>query len=135
MVYGTESVILIKIVMLSFRTSNFNKENNKIELRLNLDLIDKKREHARICQVAYKHQIAKYYNQKVQYRFFLPSDQVLKKVVLSTMELNTGKLGSTWEDPYKVVNISRPGTYWLEDMNGKTLSHPWNAEHLKKYYQ
>ena len=23
---------------------------------------------------------------------------------------------------------------WLEDMNGKTLPHPWNAEHLEKYY-
>ena len=44
MIYGIESVILVEIGMLSFRTSNFDKKNNKIELRLNIDLLDKKRE-------------------------------------------------------------------------------------------
>ena len=45
-VYGTESVIPVKIGMPSFRTSNFDKENNETELRLNFDLLDKKRELA-----------------------------------------------------------------------------------------
>ena len=44
MVYRTESVILVEIEMPSFRTSNFDKENNEAELRLNLDLLNKKRE-------------------------------------------------------------------------------------------
>ena len=48
--------------MPSFRTLNFYKKNNKIELRLNLDLLDEKRDRAKICQVTYKHQVAKYYN-------------------------------------------------------------------------
>ena len=55
MVYGTVSVIPVEIGMPSFRTSNFNKENNKIELRLNLGLLDEKRVRAKIHQVAYKH--------------------------------------------------------------------------------
>ena len=55
MVYEIESVILVKIGMLSFRTSNFDKKNNKIELRLNLDLLDEKREQDEIRQEAYKH--------------------------------------------------------------------------------
>ena len=57
MVYGTESVILVEIEMTSFRTSNFNKENNNAELRLNLDLLDEKRERAEIRQAVYKHQV------------------------------------------------------------------------------
>ncbi|GFZ00937.1 hypothetical protein Acr_14g0005720 [Actinidia rufa] len=80
-------------------------------------------------------QVAKYYNQRVRHRSFLPGDLVLRKVTLSTKEPNAGKLGPTWEGPYKVIKVSRPGTYWLEDLEGKALSHPWNAEHLKKYYQ
>ena len=48
--------------MLSFRISNFDKENNETELRLNLDLLDGKREQAAVCQEAYKHQVVKYYN-------------------------------------------------------------------------
>ena len=62
-------------------------------------------------------------------------DLVLRKATLSIKELNVGKVGPTWEGPYKVVKVSRPRTYWLEYMNGKALPHPWNAEHLKKYYQ
>ncbi|GFZ07006.1 hypothetical protein Acr_18g0011760 [Actinidia rufa] len=112
MVFGTESVIPVEIGMPSFRTSNFDKKSNEIELRLNLDLLDEKREMARLRQVAYKCQ-----------------------VTLSTKELSAGKLGPTWEDPYKVIKVSRPGTYWLEDPSGKVLPHPWNVEHLKKYYQ
>ncbi|GFY84530.1 hypothetical protein Acr_03g0013040 [Actinidia rufa] len=94
MVYGMKSIILVEIGMLSFRTLKFDKENNKIELRLNLDLLNEKRER--------------------------------------TEELNAGKLGLTWEGPYKVVKVSRPETYWLEDMMGKALPHPWNTEHLKQ---
>ena len=44
MVYGTELVIPVEIGMPSFRTSNFDKENNETKLRLNFDLLDKKRE-------------------------------------------------------------------------------------------
>ena len=40
--------------MPSFGTSNFDKENNETELRLNLDLLDEKRERAKVHQVAYK---------------------------------------------------------------------------------
>ena len=135
MVFGTESVIPVEIGMPSFRVSNFDKEINEAELRINLDLLEEKRENAELRQMAYKCQVAKYYNQRVRHRSFLPGDLVLRKVTLSTKEPNTGKLGPTWEGPYKVIKVSRPGTYWLEGPDGKALSHPWNAEHLKKYYQ
>ncbi|GFY85492.1 hypothetical protein Acr_04g0002300 [Actinidia rufa] len=134
MVFGTESVIPVEIGLPSFRTSNFDKESNEVELRLNLDLLEERREKAELCQAAYKCQVVKYYNQRVKHRSFLPGDLVLRRVTLSTKEPNAGKLGPTWEGPYKVVKVSRPGTYWLEDPNGKALLHPWNAEHLKKYY-
>ncbi|GFY91128.1 hypothetical protein Acr_07g0013240 [Actinidia rufa] len=135
MVFGTESVILVEIGVPSFRTSNFDKESSEAELRLNLDLLEEKREKAEIRQAAYKCQVAKYYNQRVRHRSFLPGDLVLRRVTLSPKEPNAGKLGPTWEGPHKVIRVSRPGTYWLEDPNRKALLHPWNAEHLKKYYQ
>ncbi|GFY91594.1 hypothetical protein Acr_07g0017900 [Actinidia rufa] len=135
MVFGTESVIPVEIGMPSFRTLNFDKNGNEGELRLNLDLLDEKRESAELCQAAYKSRIAKYYNERVKHRSFLPGDLVLRRVTLSTRDPSAGKLGPTWEGPYKVIKVSRPGTCWLEDLNGKALLHPWNAEHLKKYYQ
>ena len=68
MVYGTKSVIPVKIGMPSFSTSNFNKKNNEVEIRLNLDLLDEKMERAKVRQAAYEHQVAKYYNQRVKHR-------------------------------------------------------------------
>ena len=111
MVYGTKSVIPVEIGMSSFKISNFDKENNEIELRLNLDLLDEKKERAKIRQATYKHQVFKYYNQRGKHRSFLLGDLVLRKVTLSTKEPNVGKLDPNWEDPYKVVKVSRPGTY------------------------
>ena len=54
MVYETESVIPMER-MPSFKTSNFDKENNETKLRLNLDLLDEKRERAEVHQASYKH--------------------------------------------------------------------------------
>ena len=62
MVYGTRSVIPVEIGMSNFRISNFDKENNEAKLRLNLDLLDEKKERPGIRQATYKHQVAKYYN-------------------------------------------------------------------------
>ena len=75
-----------------------------------------------------------HYNQRVKHISLLLGDLVLRKVTLATKELNAGKLGPTWECPYKVVKVSRAGTYWMEHISGKALSHLWNAEHLNKYY-
>ena len=82
--------------MPSLMTSNLNKEdNNEAELRLNLDLLDEKREGVEVCQAAYKHQFTKYYNQRVKHKSFLPSDLVLRKVTLYTKDLNVRKLSTT----------------------------------------
>ncbi|GFZ02408.1 hypothetical protein Acr_15g0010160 [Actinidia rufa] len=118
-----ESVILVEIGMPSLRTLNFDKKNNEVELRLNLDLLAKKMEQAKVRQAAYKHQVAMSYNQKVKHRPFLLGNLVLRKVTLSTKELNTGKLGPTWEGLYRVIKMTRIETYWLEDMKGRVLPH------------
>ncbi|GFZ06995.1 hypothetical protein Acr_18g0011650 [Actinidia rufa] len=120
MVFGTESVIPVEIGVPSFRTLNFNGKDNEGELKLNLDLLDEKRESAELRQAAYKSRIAKYYNERVKHRSFLPGDLVLRRVTLSTRDPSAGKLGPTWEGPYKVIKVSRPGTCWLEDPNGET---------------
>ncbi|GFS31891.1 hypothetical protein Acr_00g0019780 [Actinidia rufa] len=71
-----------------------------------------KKEKKPICvQAAYKCRVARYFNQSVKHRSFLPTDLVLRKVTLSTKEPSEGKLGPTWEGPYKVTKVSRPGTY------------------------
>ncbi|GFS39342.1 hypothetical protein Acr_00g0062390 [Actinidia rufa] len=91
MFYGIELVIPMEIGMPNFRKSNFDMEINEADLRLNLDLLGEKREKAWMHQAAYKHQISKYYNQKVKHKSFLLGDLVLRKVTLSTKEPNAKK--------------------------------------------
>ena len=71
----------------------------------------------------------------MKHRHLQIGDLVLKKAEFSAAEKRDGKLGANWEGPYKVIQILTPGTYKLEDMQGKVLPHPWNIQHLRKYFQ
>ena len=84
-------------------------EHNDEALRLNLDLLDEKREQVLRRTEDYQRKTARYYNQKVKPRSYMPGDLVLKKLL--------------------------PGYYELQTEEGKILQHTWNAEHLKRFYQ
>ncbi len=71
----------------------------------------------------------------MKHREFKVEDLVLRKVTLETKDPAQGKLGPTWEGPYRVVKFHRRDTYHLEKLDETALPHPCNVEHLKKYYQ
>ena len=79
--------------------------------------------------------MAEYYNKRVKLRRLEVGDLVLRKVSIATKDLNQGKLGPTWEGPYRVVHYSQRGNYHLETLDRQKLPCPWNIENLKKYYQ
>ena len=79
--------------------------------------------------------MAKHYNSKVRYRDFYVGDLVLRKIMGAAKESTQGKLGPNWEGPYKVTSWQIKGTYYLEMLDGQEVQHPWNVEHLRKYYQ
>ena len=83
----------------------------------------------------YKRRMAKFYNSRVKHHSFQPGDLVLKKVILATKDSRKWKLGPNWEGPYLVTEVVRPGTYEIQNFEGKVLLHLWNAEQLKRYYQ
>ena len=90
---------------------------------------------AMVRNAEYKRRMAKYYNSRVKPRSFQPGDLVLKKVILATKDSREGTLGPNWEGPYLITEVVRPGIYKIQNSDGKVLLHPWNAEHLKRYYQ
>ena len=61
-----------------------------------------------------------------------PGDLVLRKVVGNTK--NPGKLGTNWEGPYHITSVTGLGAYYLEDLDERTVLHPWNVNNLKIYY-
>ena len=79
--------------------------------------------------------MAKNYNTKVKPQHFQVKDLVLRNVTMATRDPTWGKLGPNWEEPYKIIDYNRRGTYYLENLDRQRLHQPWNIEHLRKYYQ
>ena len=98
-------------------------------------MIEERREVARIRMEAQKQRMARYYDSKVKERKFKVGDTVLRQVFQNTKEPGAGALGYSWEGPYQITEVLRSGAYRLADLAGIPLRLPWNAEHLKKYYQ
>ncbi|GKC17553.1 reverse transcriptase domain-containing protein, partial [Tanacetum coccineum] len=63
--YETEAVIPAEIEMPTYRTAAVDTVHNDEELRLNLDLLEEKRERAAICEAKAKMKMTKYYNARV----------------------------------------------------------------------
>ena len=110
-------------------------EHNDEALRLNLDLLDEKREKVLRRTEDYQRKTVRYYNKKVRPRSYMPGELVLKKLLPARKNPTHGKLGPNWEGPYIVSRVVRPGNYELQTKEGKILQHTWNAENLKHFYQ
>ncbi|GJX30050.1 hypothetical protein Tco_0238129, partial [Tanacetum coccineum] len=80
--YGTETVIPAEIGMPTHKTSNVNEKTNYQELRLNLDLLDERREIA-ATREARRNEVSR--------------------------AANTSKLGPTWEGPYNFIQAFMEG--------------------------
>jgi hypothetical protein len=113
---------------------SYKAKTNDEGLKLHLELLQEKRDHAQITMSAYQERTARYFNKKVKPRKFKIGDLVLHKVTLATKDPTEGKLAPSWEGPYKVVSCQRLGAYYLKDFAGKILPRPWNAEHLRRYF-
>ncbi|XP_070006408.1 uncharacterized protein [Nicotiana sylvestris] len=104
LVYGAEALIPVEIGEPSTRFTQASEESNNEEMRINLDLLEGKREAALIRMAAQK------------------------------QAANAGKLSPTSEGPYRIHDIAGKRAYELEIMDGKILPSHWNVVHLKRYY-
>ena len=132
--YGIEAIIPTEVHMAHHRVIKYKDEENEEQLRLNLDLIDNISRDAEQKTTRYKNLIARQYDAMVKPRRFNIGDLVLKKVSLATKNPAYEKLGPNWEGPYRVINCKRQGSYYLETLDRRKLEHPWNVEHLRRYY-
>ena len=112
--FGTEAVAPIEIGLKSPRIELASVEQNEEALRLNLDLLDQKREQVLQRTEDYQRKTTRYYDQKVKSRSYKPGDLVLKKLLSARKNPAHGKLGPNWEGPYIVSRVVRPGNYELQ---------------------
>ena len=134
LVFRTEAVLPIEHRLISFRVQHYEPEDNKTKLRANLDLLKEKQ--GRIAERVAVHQskIARHFNKNVRIRNFKEGDLVLRKVTQNTRKRSDGILAPNWEGPYLIKTMLKGGAYKLEDMEGYSVEHTWNADYLRKFY-
>nr|GFD17623.1 reverse transcriptase domain-containing protein [Tanacetum cinerariifolium] len=107
--YGTEAVIPAEIRMPTYCTVAVDVVYNDEELRLNLDLLEERRERAVIRKAKAKLKMTKYYNARVRDVTFRPG-------------------------PYEVIEALGDGAYKLRSTDRTVLLRTWNIANLKRCY-
>ncbi|XP_004292235.1 PREDICTED: uncharacterized protein LOC101310195 [Fragaria vesca subsp. vesca] len=128
MAFGTEAVLPIETSIPSGRVKNFDATTNGEGLRLNIDLIEEKRERADLHNQVYKQRVARHYNHRVRTRTLGLGDWVMKKIMTKPAALDP-----SWEGPYVILEEVGPATFFLRDQDGIVTGRPWNTEHLRFY--
>ncbi|GJV43566.1 hypothetical protein Tco_1428102 [Tanacetum coccineum] len=117
---GTEAVIPAEIGMPTYRTATVDIVRNDDEIRLNLDLVEERREQAAIREARAKSKMMRYYNARVRGVTFKPGDYVYRSNEASHA-MDGGKLRPKWEGPYEVTEVLGGGAYKLRSMDGAVL--------------
>nr|GFC58634.1 reverse transcriptase domain-containing protein [Tanacetum cinerariifolium] len=105
--------------MPTYRTTAVDVVNNDKELRLNLDLLEERRELAAINEVRSKSKMTKYYNSRVRGVAFQPGNFIYR---------------SNDASPYEVTDALGNGAYKLRSMDGTIPLRTWNVANLKRCY-
>src|SRR5262249_36002844 len=106
--------------------------SNEEGLRLDIDLLPERRDIAALKMPAHHRRASNYFNKRVKPKTFQVRDLVLRNAAAAGHYPN--KLDLKWEGPFEVEAIVSKGAYRLKVVGRKSLPHPWNALHLKKYF-
>ena len=93
------------------RTALTEFESNEETRKLDLKLIEERREMADIKILAYQQKVAELHNKQIRKRSFKVGDLVLRELTTNTENPIDGKLGPTWEEPYVVIKVYNKGAY------------------------
>jgi len=131
LVYGAEACLPPKILMGSPRVQFFDESVQEQQRREDVDLVDEHRWRAVIRNARYNQALRRYHQRLMRSRELHIGDLVLRRI-LNREGLH--KLSPSWEGPFKVTKVCRPGCVRLATEGGTPMPNPWNIEHLRKFY-
>ena len=106
MTYGLEAVIPLETGFPTLKTSSFNPSNNNELLETSLNFIEERRKSAMVQLAYYQHKLKQGYDANIKLRPLVPGDLVLRKVLGTTKNPVWRKLGSNWEEPYRITLVA-----------------------------
>jgi hypothetical protein len=113
------------------RVQAFDEELQEQKRRQDVDLVDERRWRAAVQNARYNQALRCYHKQFMHSTKLRVGDLVLRRI-LNREGLH--KLYPSWEGPFKVSKVCRPGSVRLATEKGVQLPNPWNIEHLRKFY-
>jgi hypothetical protein len=131
LVYEAEACLPPEITMGSLRVQAFDEDLQEQQRRQDVDLVDERRWRAAVRNTWYNQALRCYHQRFVRSRELRVGDLVLRRI-LNREGLH--KLSPSWEGPFKVTKVRRPGSVRLATEEGMQLPNPWNIEHLRKFY-
>ena len=105
------------------RVKAFNRDRAAEAQQDAIDLLEEARETTVNRFARYQQTLRRYHERKIRGRILKVGDLVLRRTQL-TKEKH--KLSQSWEGPYTVTEVIRPGTYRLED-----IKQQCSQQHLK----
>jgi transposase InsO family protein len=131
LVYGAEACLPPEIIMGSPRVQAFEESMQGQLRREDMDFVDERRWWAAIQNARYNQALRRYHQRFVHSRELRVEDLFLRRVL---NQEGLHKLSPSWEGPFKVTEVSRPGCVCLATTEGESLPNPWNIEHLRKFF-
>ena len=96
-----------------------------------VDIIEEERLNIVIQSARYQQTLRRYHDRAIRHRSFAVGDLVLHRILTGE---GRHKLSPLWEGPFIVIEVTRPGSYRLTQMDGTEIRNSWNIEHLRKFY-
>jgi hypothetical protein len=131
MVYVAEAVLPPEVTMGSLHVKTYDEAMQDQLRREDIDLVDERRWQVAIKNARYRQALRRYHQRFVRSRELQVDDLVLRSVINRE---GMNKLSSYWEGPYRVTQVCRPGCVRLATEEGEPVPHPWNIEHIRKFY-
>jgi hypothetical protein len=121
LVYGVEACLPPEILMGSPRVQSFDESMQEQLWCEDVDVIDEHRWQAAIRNARYNQALRRYHQRFVHSRELRVGDLVLRRI-LNREGLH--KLSTSWEGPFKVTEVCRPGCVRLATTEGVPLPNP-----------
>jgi hypothetical protein len=113
------------------RVEMYNEGEADEARQLELDSVKETRYTALVQSARYLQGIRRYHDRNMREQPFDIGDLVLYRI---QDEFGLHKLNSRWEGPFVVKQVTRPGSYRLQYLEGQDVPNSWNIQNLRKFY-
>jgi len=117
-IYGAEAFLPTDIKFGSPRVKNFDQYSSNESKELEINCTEERRLDSCVRTTTYLDVLWHYYNRNVKEQFFVVGDLVLK---WKTSQEGMHKLSTPCEGPFMVTEVTRPTSYILAYLDGRSL--------------